>query len=436
MAADRKDEGQASPAGQTGSREATTVQSKERRGGLNTFSSLQNNRDYRFLWAGNLCANAAQWLQIFTIGWLVFEISDGSALHSVAVAGIRSFPILVIGPWAGVLADRWDRRGITIVTQCGLAVVAILFALLVASGQVEVWHAYVYMSFAGIGFAVKQPVRQALIANTVRRADLPNALALNAMTVTSMRLVGPLIGGLLIATVGFKWNFFFEASLYIAMVLLLLPMRTPYQEASTARRASMLSNLVEGIGYILKNQVMLRLTILNFIRTAVFMPLVLLLPVYTKEALDAGIGTGTAMIAVMGSGGLLATFIMATWGFFTQKGRVGLIALLAGSAIILALGFSNSIWISLPLMALMGLAQTHFIVSNQTLIQLVVPDRLRGRVSSVWHYESGLIPLAAVGIGWMADRIDINFALTAVGVGAVIVSAFCMVRFKDIRSLD
>ena len=87
-------------------------------------------------------------------------------------------------------------------------------------------------------------------------------------------------------------------------------------------------------------------------------------------------------------------------------------------------------------MALMGLAQTHFIVSNQTLIQLVVPDRLRGRVSSVWHYESGLIPLAAVFIGWMADRVDINFALTAVGVGAVSVATFCMIRFKDIRSLD
>ena len=181
---------------------------------------------------------------------------------------------------------------------------------------------------------------------------------------------------------------------------------------------------------------MLRLTILNFIRTAVFMPLVLLLPVYTKEALEAGIGTGTAMIAVMGIGGLLATFIMATWGFFTKKGRVGLIALLTGSAIILALGFSNSIWISLPLMALMGLAQTHFIVSNQTLIQLVVPDRLRGRVSSVWHYESGLIPLAAVLIGLVADRVNISFALTAVGVGAVCLATFCLVRFKDIRSLD
>tara|TARA_B100000315_G_scaffold62395_1_gene56651 strand:- start:172 stop:1482 length:1311 start_codon:yes stop_codon:yes gene_type:complete len=436
MAADRNNEGPASATESGGSRAATGVQPRGRLGGLHTFSSLQNNRDYRFLWTGNLFANAAQWLQIFTIGWLVFDISGESALHSVAVAGIRTLPILIIGPWAGVLADRWDRRGITIVTQCGLAVVAIIFALVVASGRVEVWHAYVYMSFAGIGFAVKQPVRQALIANTVQRSDMANALALNAMTVTSMRLVGPLIGGLLIATVGFKWNFFFEASLYLVMVLLLLPMRTPYREASTARRASMLSNLAEGLGYIIKNQVMLRLTLLNFIRTAVFMPLVLLLPVYTEEALDAGIGTGTAMITVMGVGGLIATIIMATWGFFTNKGKVGLIALMAGSAIILALGRSHWLWLSLPLMALMGLAQTHFIVSNQTLIQLVVPDRLRGRVSSVWHYESGLIPLAAVLIGFLADRNGINFALTAVGVGALAVATFCLVRFKDIRSLD
>ena len=414
---------------------------RAKRGGLKTFAALQNNRDYRFLWAGNTAASAAQWLQIFTIGWLVLSLSGGSALHSVAVAGIRSLPILVIGPWAGVFADRLDRRKLVIVTQFSLAVLAAGFALLVASGRVEVWHAYAYMSLAGIGFAIKQPVRQALVANTVRRSDLANAMALNAMGVTSMRLAGPLLGALLITTVGFKWNFFFEAGLYIVMVLLLIPMRTPYRETSakasaSSQRAGLVESLFEGLHYIFGNAVMRRLTLLNFVRTAVFMPLILLLPVYTQQALGAGVGTGSIMIAVMGTGGLTATIVMASWGFFAKKGLVVLITLITGSIAILTLGVSHWLWLSLPMMVVMGLSQTHFIVSNQTLIQSVVPDDLRGRVSSVWQYESGLIPLAAVGIGFFAARVDINTALTGVGIVALTLGIFFIIRYRDVRSLD
>ena len=420
---------------------AGSVAPRTKQGGLRTFTALQNNRDYRFLWAGNVAANCAQWLQIFTIGWLVFSISNGSAMHSVAVAGIRSLPILAVGPLAGVLADRMDRRKLLIVTQFSLAVLAAAFALVVASGRVEVWHAYAYMSLAGIGFAVKQPLRQALVANTVRRADLANAMALNAMGITSMRLAGPLLGGVLISAVGFKWNFFFEAGLYVVMVLLLLPTRTPYREtsgkaSSSTQRASMFDSLLEGLRYIFGNAVMRRLTIVNFVRTGVFMPLILLLPVYTQQALGAGVGTGSVMIAVMGIGGFTATFVMATWGFFAKKGAVVLITLFTGSIAILMLGVSHWLWLSLIMMVVMGLSQTHFIVSNQTLIQSVVPDDLRGRVSSVWHYESGLIPLAAVAIGYTADKMDINTALIGVGIVALVLSIFFAIRFRDIRSLD
>ena len=184
------------------------------------------------------------------------------------------------------------------------------------------------------------------------------------------------------------------------------------------------------------NAVMRRLTIVNFVRTGVFMPLILLLPVYTQQALGAGVGTGSVMIAVMGIGGFTATFVMATWGFFAKKGAVVLITLFTGSIAILMLGVSHWLWLSLIMMVVMGLSQTHFIVSNQTLIQSVVPDDLRGRVSSVWHYESGLIPLAAVAIGYTADKMDINTALIGVGIFALVLSIFFAIRFRDIRSLD
>lgn len=409
---------------------------KPARGGFRTFDSLRNNRDYRFLFAGNISANGAQWLQIFTVGWLVLSISEGSALHSVAVAGIRSLPILGLGPWAGVLADRIDRRLIAIVTHIVQVVLAVGFAVLIAGEWVQVWHAYLYMLLSGAAHAAQQPVRHALVANTVPRSDLANALALNAMGVNIMRLSGPLVGGLLISTVGFKWNFFFEAALYGGMVLLLLPMKTPYREASTARRVSAFANLKDGLVYILGNSPIRRLTMLNFLRTTVFMPLVLLVPAYTQNALDAGVGVGTVMVALMGSGGLTTTIIVATWGFFTRKGLVVLLSLLSGSLVVMLLGLTHWVWVALPLMVLMGLSQTHSVVSNNILIQSLVTDNLRGRVSSVWHYESGLIPLAAVGIGYAADRVDINTALTVVGAAASVVGFIALLRFKDVRELD
>src|SRR5918992_1008863 len=119
-------------------------------------------------------------------------------------------------------------------TQAGLAISAFIFAVLVTRGQISsVWYIYAYTLVGGVAFTIMQPVR--------------NALALNAMTVTSMRLIGAAAGGVLIETVGFQWNFFVEASLYIGMALLLIPMRTPYQAANTARSASPINNLVEGL---------------------------------------------------------------------------------------------------------------------------------------------------------------------------------------------
>lgn len=416
----------------------TTTQApvRPRRGGLKTFSSLKNNRDYRYLFTGNLFANGAQWLQLITMGWLALDVS-GSVFHSIMAVAVRALPTLLLGPWGGVLADRWDRRKLAMATQAGLAVSAFIFAVLVTRGQISsVWYIYAYTLVGGVAFTIMQPVRQALIANTVRSADMSNALALNAMTVTSMRLIGAAVGGVLIETVGFQWNFFVEASLYIGMALLLIPMRTPYQAANTARTASPINNLIEGLGYILKSRVIMRLMVLNFTRTAVFMPLLLLLPGYTSEALNAGAGIGTAMIVSMGIGGVVASLVISSWGFFTKKGLVSLITLISGSAVIFSLGLAHWVWYAVPIMMVMGLSQTHFIVSNQTLVQTIVPDALRGRVSSVWHYEQGLIPLFAGLIGVMAEGIGIVAALAWVGGVALALGLLFLLWFKEIRALD
>lgn len=405
-------------------------------GRVKTFSSLQNHVNYRYLWTGNLFANCAQWLQFITIGWLALDIS-GSAFHSILTVAVRALPLLILGPWGGVLADRLDRRKLVMGVQVVMVSSALAFGILLANGKIDsIWHVYAYMLVSGIAFAFVQPTRQALVANVVPREELGNALALNAMAVTSMRLAGAAISGVLIETVAFHWNFFVESALYVGMIVLLAPMKTPYRQDSERTKASPLADLKEGFQFIFGSREMVRLMVMNFVRTGVFMPLLLFLPAYTEEALGRGAGVSTAMIVIMGAGGLLATIMISSFGFFTKKGLVTLLTLISGSSVILILGLSQWVWVSVPIMLIMGLSQTHFIVANQTLIQTLVPDNLRGRVTSVWHYESGLIPLFAAITGGVGLLVGIGTAMAIGGVIALSISLIFLVRFGNIRRLD
>ena len=261
----------------------------------------------------------ALWLQMITLSWLVWDLT-GSAMLSGAAAGLRGLPTLVIGPWAGVVADRVDRRKVVIVFQVFLSVIAFAFGLLVASAAVQVWHAFAYAAVSAICFAVIMPARQSLIVNTVPPGDLGNAFALNAMTVTVNRLIGGMLGGLLITTVGITWNFFVEGAAYLVTALLLIPMRMPYRQESTARRDSVLKNLRDGFAYIwLENRIILHLIIMNFILTFCFLPLPNLLPAYTTEVLGAEANVGGYLLAAQGIGGVTTTFVIASLGFGSRK---------------------------------------------------------------------------------------------------------------------
>ena len=220
---------------------------------------LKRYRDFRLIWAGNFAAQSVQWLQMLTIGWLVLHLTAGNALLTGTVVGIRALPVLLVGPWAGVLADRMDRRKLVMISQAAMALVACGFAFLVlatdldsdpVSGPLRWWHPFVYMIFSGIAHAIIQPVRQAMVANTVPRQALTAAFALNGMVYPFTRILAPAVGGVLIATLGFKVNFFLETVAYLGIVLSLLPAKLPYRTDAPRQRESALKSLVDGIRYV------------------------------------------------------------------------------------------------------------------------------------------------------------------------------------------
>ncbi len=422
---------------------AETRRSNRRRS--SSFYTIKLYRDFRFLWVGNFFTVGAQWIQILTIGWLVLDLTDGNALLTGTVIGVRTLPVLLIGPWAGVLADRADRRKIVMATQFCMAAAAISFAFLViasdldsdpVSGPLKWWHPFIYMAIGGVAHSIIQPVRQAMVANTVPRRDLASALAVNGMTHPTMRILGPALGGLLIASLGFKWNFFVEAAAYIAIVLLMFPVKLRYREESSRHRSSAIKSMAEGLRFVWQDKRILQLIVMSLIPNFVFQPLAFLLPVFTTEVLHRGAGSGGLLAAAIGAGGIAAGVIIASVGYVFRKGLATFLGLVGGCAFILA--FAQSQWFitSLLMLAGLGFCQYVFRVGNSTLLQTIVPDDLRGRVMSIYFLDNGFSPLTTLLISLFVHFWNPSGAFSVIAGVSLVLAIIQLIFFRSVRQLE
>ena len=375
---------------------------------------------------------------MLSVGWLVRDLTDSfasSGLLVVAVGGMTTLPTLIVGPWAGVLGDRVDRRKMVMSIQTFMTFAAIAFALVVYSGYVQWWHAYIYVFVSGVCWSSSITLRQTLVANTVPREALVNAYASNTLTITGTRMIGPLVGGILIATLGFTWNFAIEACLYAATVLVFLPMKTPYyQERGEDSGGSFWANFMEGIQYIRKQErVILNLIILGLIPNVLLHPVWFMLPVFTVEVLHRSAETGGYLLAVTGLGGLLSALTIASFGFGNNRGLICLWAvLLAAVSVVL---FAHSHWLApaLVLIALMSLFQATFRTSSSTLIQSIVPDHLRSRITSLHLYSQGFVFMSSLAVGLLVDLTTVVVALTVVGAAGLALGAIAYMILPRVR---
>ena len=405
---------------------------------MQTLDSWKAYRDFRFLWVGNFFANTAQWLQLLSVGWLVRDLTESlasSGLLVVTVGGMTTLPTLFVGPWAGVLGDRIDRRKLVMAIQSFMAGAAIIFAIIVSTGQVEWWHAYIYVLVSGVCWSVTLTVRQTLIANTVPREALVNAYASNTLTITGTRMVGPFVGGILITTLGFTWPFTIEATLYAATVLALFPMKTPYyQERAAGSGGSPWASFLEGIRYI-RNQerMILRLILLGLIPNVLLHPVWFMFPVFTADVLHRNADVGGYLLAITGFGGLLSALTIASVGFGGNRGLICLWAIIVSSISVVI--FAHSHWLApaLLLIAVMALAQATFRTSAGTLIQSMVPDQLRSRITSLELYGQGFIFMSSLAVGLLVDLTTVVIALTVVGLAGLVLGLISFAILPSVR---
>ncbi len=407
---------------------------------LHTLDAWLGYRNYRLLWCGNFFANSAQWLQLLSVGWLVRELSEGSTVAGllvVTVGGINTLPGLIVGPWGGVLSDRFDRRRLVITFQVIMCALAFSFALLVLSDRVTIWHAYLYVILAGVCHSIAQPMRQALVAATVPRDMLGNALAANVLTITGTRIFGPFIGGILIFTLGFFWNFTIEASLYLANVVMLWPMRTPYYRPGDARaRGSPIANMVEGIRYTWSGErAIFQMMLLSIIPNIILHPTWFLLPVFTTDVLMRDARVGGYLLSVTGIGGFLAALFMASFGFIFDKGKVVLGAAIVSSITCIVFAFSHWLALAFIFIAAMAFSQAVFRTSRGTLIQTLAPDRLRGRLTSLQSFDRGFLVVASLGVGALSDATSPVTAIAIVGALGLALSLLCSAMLGRVRRL-
>jgi len=422
-----------------------------RRGGtrFQTFTSLQH-RDFVFLWLSNLCNASANWFQQFTVPWLVWDISHSPLWVGIA-AGMRSFPFLFIGPLAGVLADRVDRRKLVLVIQTVLAAVVFAFAVAVLKGYVipkagnihnaptgvnpGVLYATAFTFLTGTLHALIQPVRQAMVANTVPRRDLWNAIALNSIAGNMARVVGPALGGVIYALLSPAANFFIQGGLFLLMALMMVPLNLPYREEGTARRASVLTNLKQGFSYVASERVIRRLLLLSYIPALFAASILQMIPVIADRVLAQGPEVGGVLVGAMGVGGIVGTIGFASMGGMANRGGIGLLALTLLSGSVLALGISTRLLVSLAAMFCMGFFRIAFQINNNTLLQSRIPDGLRGRVMALYHLDSGFTPLASMAVGFMASFLPVQRVVVLVGSFSLTLAIYAFFAYADVRRM-
>ena len=412
----------------------TATTANPARARLRTFSSLRH-ADFRYLWTGTVMMSAGQWVQQVTLGWLLYDLTGNSVLLG-ALNGLRALPFLVTGPMAGVAADRMDRRKLLIGTQWVLIATAVIFGALVWSPYLHVWHIFVFTLITGVAWTVTEPVRMSLIPSAVPKDELANAVAINSGGFNMMKVIGPALGGALIAWVGAAENFFVQAVAYAGVLWMIYRMNVPPQRAE-ARHTSALANLKEGFAYVWSTPAVFALMALAYVPRIFAVPYQTLMPVFQKDVLKIGPEGLGLLMAAPGIGAVMAILTLASMGNrIKRQGRflVGSIFVL-GAAIIL---FSQITWFPLALatLVIVGIFQMFFLASTATMLQMIVPDELRGRVLSLYMLDRGFMPLGALFAGTSAHFIGAPRTVAIMGTIVIVLTALVAWRIPAIRQLE
>jgi MFS family permease len=371
--------------------------------------------EFRLFWFGQMVSLTGTWVQSVAQQWLVLKLT-GSAFKLGLVTTVQFIPLLLLSLVGGVIADRVTKRNLLLITQIVSCVLAIALGTLVRTGQVQFWHVLIFAAALGTVNAFYTPARQAFVPELVDKEAMLNAVAMNSAIFNGARVVGPAVGGVLVAAVGLSLNFYLNAASYIAVIIGLLLIR-PRPPRADARAENMRENLKEGLVYIKGAPIVLTLLALVGMASLFAINFSILLPLFAEYILHIGSSGYGFLMASMGVGSLVGSLFLA---FLTRQEYARRLVYVGAVTLTLAeiiLGFSRIVGVSVGLLIVIGLSQTLFTTTANTSILTLTPRRLQGRVMSVYSLMFlGMTPFGSFLMGWIAERFGAPAAMIAGGV--------------------
>jgi predicted MFS family arabinose efflux permease len=379
-------------------------------------------REFRLLWFGACTSSIGTWMQVVAQSWLVFSISKSAFMLGVD-GFLGQIPIVLFSLIGGVIADRIDRRRVLLGSQYVQMTSAFLLTLLIAFHVVKVWHILTLSFVVGCAQSFGGPAYSALVPMLVEKEDLPNAIALNSIQFNLARVIGPVLGGLALTGLGAAWCFGLNGLSFVAVIISLLLLTVTFAPAKT--NESILTGVKQGIGFVRKQGAMVGLIALAFCMTALAIPTLTFLPVFAKDVFHRGPTAFTILLSCSGVGSVAGALIVAALGNVQNKGRIALLTLLLLGGAIAGFAVSNSIVLSGALLVLSGAAMMGVFSMVSSLVQLITPNEMRGRVMSVYNLAfRGGMPLGSLATGWLVPRYTAPRVLAVNGLLLVAVGCY------------
>jgi MFS family permease len=400
---------------------------------LPTFAALRH-RNFRLFFAGYVVSLVGVWMQRVAQSWLVLDLT-GSAFYVGLVDSIGTLPVLLFALYAGAVADRVSRRRMVIATQLGSMIVALAFAAVTFAGWQTVTLVIVLAALLGVAQAFDIPARQSFFTELVGLEDLPSAIALNASAFNATRLVGPAIAGVLIGAVGVAACFFANGVSYLAVLAALAAMHGPPGRRAVGPPTSAWVNIREGLRYV-SADARIRLLLLNVAALSIFgLPVLTLLPVVARQMLGRGAQEYGWMMSAVGGGALVGALSVATFASRMHKGRVlGGAAAVFGLALT-SLALARTMAAVLVILVVLGAAMITTTALTNTLLQVLAPDWLRGRVISVYTFAFvGMAPFGSLFGGIVAEGFGVRAALASGGLLTTVATLAGVARSPVVRA--
>jgi MFS family permease len=393
---------------------------------ITLFSSLQF-RDFRLLWLGLLISNLGSWMQFTATGYFIAKLAGSAHTASLYLGfqGIgRAVPVLLLSPVAGLIADTLPRRRILFWTNTIMSLLALILAVFTSLGWMNIVGLILINSANAAAMSFDSPARQSWVPLMVPREYIGNAIGLNSVAFNAPAVIGPAIAGVLIVSIGIAGSFYANAVATMAVVVALIFMQPAPPSTSTSEEP-FLHSIAQGLRFLFGHKILGAIATVFIVTALLVRPYSTLLPAFVVNTLHSDAqGLGVA-IAATGIGGFAGALLTAYLGARERRGIIWAVSAVVMSVGVLSLGFIWNLWLTLPVLFIIGTATLTFLGASNTLIQVLSPDDVRGRAVSVYTMVAlGFVPGGALIIGALGSVVGLHIGFLIVGTACALITLY------------